>query len=141
VLRWTIPPECVTDSFGGCPRTPWTLRHGWTPPQFGSSRRRLSSPHYSLAATKNTRRSWNYLRGHQVNQGWRPGPWSYRPADSVLERVAPGDVERVVALEPRGNGRHGEDDVQHPGPHTSADGWRWSHATRPTSRPRLSARV
>jgi hypothetical protein len=61
VLCWTIPSECVTDSFGGCPRTPSTLCHGRTPPQYGSSWWRLSSPCYSLAVTTNTRRSWNFL--------------------------------------------------------------------------------
>jgi hypothetical protein len=35
----------------------------------------------------------------------------------------------------------GEDGVLHPGPHMSANGWRWNRATRLTSRPRLSARV
>jgi hypothetical protein len=46
----------------------------------------------------------------------------------------------VDAIRPP-SARSGEDDVLHPRPHTSVNGWRRNHATRPTSRPRLSARV
>jgi hypothetical protein len=48
VLCWTISPECVTDSFGGCPRILRMLCYGRSPSRYGSSQRWLSSPRYSL---------------------------------------------------------------------------------------------
>jgi hypothetical protein len=63
------------------------------------------------------------------------------PAGLVLERVASGDITQVVELEPPDNGGHGGRRRPCFGPHTLADGWRWSRAERPTSGPSLSVLV